>query len=175
MSVDPAPLEMGPLDCGAAGDCRTLSDDRHAAAAAAADGAAEHAAAATRDAWRGVVIVPHRLKDELALVDDALRLLCDVPVGSHATAEPALHLGFMADALAVGGGTLGALLASVLLWRRRAVERIVDRTLPLLSPWLRHLVVRAAHVVAPAAIGWSVGQLLHAGGRMEDVQRLSTL
>lgn len=69
-----------------------------------------------REAWRGVALVPHRLRSEATLIREAIELLSVVRTAEGVNAYPPLLLGFVREVslLAVGTiGTLGALLATV--------------------------------------------------------------
>ena len=65
-----------------------------------------------REAWRGVAMVPHRLKSETALIREATELL-GVVRAAEGVAYPPLLLGFGGEMGLLAAGTLGALGALV--------------------------------------------------------------
>ena len=73
------------------------------------EGAAGSDAGGSREAWRGVAMVPHKLKSEAALVREASELLGVVRAAEGVSATPPLLLGFAKEVSLLGLGALGAL------------------------------------------------------------------
>ena len=82
MAVDPTPLPMG---------------------------RASGSGGADREAWRGVAMVPHRLRSEAALLREASELLGVVRAAEGVSATPPLLLGFAKEMSLLAAGALGAL------------------------------------------------------------------
>lgn len=108
-------------ELGVDGPSPRLLDARHrqpTAGAVAAIDVSDH---------RSVVTVPHRVRSETALLEEATRLLCAIPAASPLAPPPPLLLGFVAELLLMLGATVAVLLATVLVRVERAKTMRVRR------------------------------------------------